>query len=92
VDLFDRYGVSFVSVTQAFNTTSSMGKRAKRWVDQLMAGASLPEITTQEGRSPRHIRLLTSLAFMSLRLMSEIIDGHRSYTATDPAGRVPLVW
>jgi hypothetical protein len=67
-------------------------KRAKRWVDQLMAGASLPEITTQEGRSPRHIRLLTSLAFMSLRLMSEIIDGHRSYTATDPAGRVPLVW
>jgi site-specific DNA recombinase len=26
VDLFDRHGVSFVSVTQAFNTTSSMGR------------------------------------------------------------------
>jgi len=26
VDIFDRYGVSFVSVTQAFNTTSSMGR------------------------------------------------------------------
>jgi site-specific DNA recombinase len=26
VDTFDRYGVSFVSVTQAFNTTSSMGR------------------------------------------------------------------
>ncbi len=26
VDIFDRHGVSFVSVTQAFNTTSSMGR------------------------------------------------------------------
>ncbi|MEL7279354.1 MAG: recombinase family protein [Pseudomonadota bacterium] len=26
VDVFDRHGVSFVSVTQAFNTTSSMGR------------------------------------------------------------------
>ena len=26
VELFDKHGVSFVSVTQAFNTTSSMGR------------------------------------------------------------------
>ncbi|MEJ2396505.1 MAG: recombinase family protein [Candidatus Thiodiazotropha sp.] len=26
IDLFDRHGVSFVSVTQQFNTTSSMGR------------------------------------------------------------------
>src|ERR1700738_5148846 len=26
VELFDRYGVSFVSITQSFNTTSSMGR------------------------------------------------------------------
>jgi site-specific DNA recombinase len=26
VELFDQYGVSFVSITQAFNTTSSMGR------------------------------------------------------------------
>src|SRR5450631_4126230 len=26
VELFDEYGVSFVSVTQSFNTTSSMGR------------------------------------------------------------------
>ena len=26
VELFDRHGVSFVSVTQAFNTTTSMGR------------------------------------------------------------------
>jgi DNA invertase Pin-like site-specific DNA recombinase len=26
VELFDRHGVSFVSVTQAFNTTGSMGR------------------------------------------------------------------
>lgn len=26
IDLFDKHGVSFVSVTQQFNTTSSMGR------------------------------------------------------------------
>jgi hypothetical protein len=67
-------------------------KHAKRWVDQLMAGAKVSEIATQEGKSPRHIRLLTSLAFVSPRLMGEIINGDRPYTATDLAGHVPLVW
>jgi DNA invertase Pin-like site-specific DNA recombinase len=67
-------------------------KRAKRWVDQLMAGASLPEIATQENKSPRHIRLLTSLAFISPHVMSEIINGDKPYTATDLAGHVPLAW
>jgi site-specific DNA recombinase len=67
-------------------------KRAKRWVDQLMTGASLSEIATQEEKSPRHIRLLASLAFVSPRVMSEIINGDRSYTATDLAGHVPLAW
>jgi hypothetical protein len=67
-------------------------KRAKRWVDQLMAGASLCEIATQEGKSPRYIRLLTSLAFAPPRLMGEIVNGHRPYTATDLAGHVPLIW
>jgi hypothetical protein len=66
--------------------------RAKRWVDQLMAGANLSEIANQEGKSPRHIRLLTSLAFVSPGLMGEIINGHRPYTATDLAGQVPLIW
>jgi len=66
--------------------------RARRWVDMLMAGASVSEIATQEDKSPRHIRLLTSLAFISPRVMSEIIDSHRPYTATDLAGHVPLVW
>ncbi|HEY2011690.1 MAG TPA: recombinase family protein [Rhizomicrobium sp.] len=28
VELFDKYGVSFVSVTQAFNTTTSMGAQS----------------------------------------------------------------
>ena len=66
--------------------------RARRWVDKLMAGAEVSEIATQEGKSPRHIRLLTSLAFISPRVMSEIINGHRPYTATELAGHVPLVW
>ena len=57
-----------------------------------MAGASLSEIATQEGKSPRYIRLLTSLAFVPPRLMSEIINSDRPCTATDLAGHVPLVW
>jgi hypothetical protein len=57
-----------------------------------MAGDEVSEIATQEGKSPRYIRLLTSLAFIPPRLMSEIIDGNRPYTATELAGHVPLVW
>jgi site-specific DNA recombinase len=30
VELFDQYGVSFVSITQSFNTTSSMGRLTTR--------------------------------------------------------------
>jgi site-specific DNA recombinase len=30
VELFDQFGVSFVSVTQSFNTTSSMGRLGAR--------------------------------------------------------------
>ena len=30
VDLFDRHGVSFVSITQSFNTTTSMGRLPAR--------------------------------------------------------------
>jgi hypothetical protein len=78
--------------SKAKETVLAAIKRAKRWVDLLMAGAEVSEIATQEGKSPRHIRLLTSLAFISPRLMSEIIDGHRPYNATDLAGHVPLVW
>jgi hypothetical protein len=57
-----------------------------------LGGAEVFEIATQENKNPRHIRLLTSLALVSPRVMSEIIDGHRPYTATDLAGHVPLVW
>ena len=32
VEVFDRRGVSFVSITQQFNTTSSMGRHAERAV------------------------------------------------------------
>jgi len=78
--------------SKAKETVLTAIKRAKRWVDQLMAGAEVSEIATQMGKSPRHIRLLTSLAFVSPRLMSEIINGGKPYTATDLAGRVPLVW
>jgi hypothetical protein len=57
-----------------------------------MAGTALPEIAIQEGKSPRYIRLLTSLAFIPPRVMKKIIDGDKRYTATELAGHVPLVW
>jgi hypothetical protein len=65
---------------------------ARRWVDQLVTGTPLPEIAIQEGKSPRYIRLLTSLAFIPPRLMSEIVNGERRYTATELAGHMPLLW
>jgi len=38
--------------------------KAKRWVDALIDGASLPEIAKQEGKGERQIRLLIPLAFI----------------------------
>src|ERR1700730_5708579 len=38
VDLFDQYGVSFVSITQSFNTTSSMGRLTLNVIKQAQPG------------------------------------------------------
>ena len=67
-------------------------RKARRWVDQLMAGASLSDIASQEGKTPRHIRLLTPLAFVSPATAEELINGTRTGTITDLASRVPLAW
>lgn len=66
--------------------------RARRWVDQLTAGVSLSEIATQEGKTPRHIRQVTSHPFLPPRLVNEIINVDRRCSATDLAGHIPLVW
>ena len=51
--------------------------RARAWVQDLIDGraASFAEIAKREGKVERHIRLLAPLAFVSPRLLSEIIDG-----------------
>ena len=51
--------------------------RARAWVQDLVDGraASFAEIAKREGKVERHIRLLAPLAFVSPRLISEIIDG-----------------
>jgi hypothetical protein len=51
--------------------------RARAWVQDLVDGraASFAEIAKREGKVERHIRLLAPLAFVSPRLLSEIIDG-----------------
>jgi site-specific DNA recombinase len=62
--------------------------KARAWVDDLIAGraASFAEIAKREGKVERHIRLLAPLAFVSPRLISDIIDGvaspHLTVTAT----------
>ncbi len=42
VELFDQHGVSFVSITQSFNTTSSMGRRNRRNHPRLLKATSAP--------------------------------------------------
>jgi site-specific DNA recombinase len=51
--------------------------RARAWVHDLIDGraASFAEIAKREGKVERHIRLLAPLAFVSPRLISDIIDG-----------------
>jgi DNA invertase Pin-like site-specific DNA recombinase len=39
VELFDRHGVSFVSITQAFNTTTSMGRLTAQLVTDALVMA-----------------------------------------------------
>ncbi len=51
--------------------------KARIWIDDLVEGrvSSFAEIAEREGKVERHIRLLAPLAFVSPRIISEIIDG-----------------
>jgi site-specific DNA recombinase len=48
--------------------------RARRWVDQLMAGDGLADIAKQEGKGERQIRLLIPLAFLPPLQARNLID------------------
>jgi site-specific DNA recombinase len=56
--------------------------KAHGWIDDLRLGraATLAEIARREGLGERHVRLLSSLAFVAPCIVAAIIDG------TAPAG------
>ncbi len=67
--------------------------KARRWVDELLAGGDLAEIARREGKGERQIRLLTPLAFVSPAVMRQLIDGSVLMpTITALARDVPLIW
>jgi site-specific DNA recombinase len=51
--------------------------KARIWIDDLVEGrvSSFADIAEREAKVERHIRLLAPLAFVSPRIISDIIDG-----------------
>jgi DNA invertase Pin-like site-specific DNA recombinase len=67
--------------------------KARRWVNELMAGATLADIVTQEGIGERQIRMLIPLAFMPPQTVRRLIGGTaKAATVTGTAKHVPLLW
>jgi hypothetical protein len=67
--------------------------RARRWVDEIMAGVTITEIARREGKGERQLRLLMPLAFTPPAMVRRFADGTMNpTTVTEFARRVPLVW
>lgn len=67
--------------------------KARRWTDQLMAGADLMDIAGREEKSERYIRMLIPLAFMPATRLRELVDGTAPKTSIIELARaVPLSW
>jgi site-specific DNA recombinase len=70
--------------------------KARTWIDDVVDGrvGSFSEIARREGKVERHIRLLAPLAFVSPRMISEIVDGvvARDLTVTSLAKRLAYSW
>jgi hypothetical protein len=69
--------------------------KARAWIDDIVEGrvASFAEIAKQEGKVERHIRLLAPLAFVSPRIIADIVDGVLPrVTVTDLAKTIPYCW
>src|SRR6516162_3187021 len=70
--------------------------KARQWIDDLAHGraASFTVITRREGKTERHIRLLASLAFVSPRIVSALLDGTApaDLTLTKLARALPYCW
>jgi site-specific DNA recombinase len=70
--------------------------KARIWIDDIVEGrvSSFAEIAEHEGKVERHIRLLAPLAYVSPRIISEIIDGAAcpDLTVTGLATRLEHSW
>jgi site-specific DNA recombinase len=70
--------------------------RARVWIDDLVEGrvSSVAKIAEREGKVERHIRLLAPLAFLSPRIVSDIVDGVApcDLTVTGLAKRLGYSW
>jgi hypothetical protein len=67
--------------------------RARRWVDEIMAGGTIAEIARRESKGERQLRLLMPLAFAPPATVRRFADGTMNpTTVTEFAKRVPLEW
>jgi site-specific DNA recombinase len=69
--------------------------KARAWIDDIVDGrvASFEEIAKQEGKVERHIRLLAPLAFVSPKIIANIVNGLGSpRRVTDLAKRLAYSW
>jgi site-specific DNA recombinase len=70
--------------------------KARGWADELASGslASFAVLARREGRAERHIRLLLPLAFVSPRIVSNILEGTApaGLTITRLARALPWSW
>jgi site-specific DNA recombinase len=69
--------------------------KARAWIDDLVAGRvdSFGEIAKHEGKVERHIRLLAPLAFLSPKVILNIVEGIAPSIAVKDLGkRTPYYW
>ena len=69
--------------------------KARAWIDDLVEGrvASFAEIADQEGKVERHVRFLAPLAFVSPKIIANIIDNDvRPRGITDLAKTLAYSW
>lgn len=89
VDVFDRKGVTFVSVTQSFNTTTSMGRlmpvvralaRAFRWRKLIETGefATVRGIAEAEGVNASYVSRVLRLTLLMPRIVERLIEGREA--------------
>ena len=78
---------------QAGQTVLAAISRARRWVDELIAGATAAEIARREGKSERLIRMLIPLAFTAPdTVRTLIVGGAMPASVSEMAKNVPLAW